>query len=335
MKGIILAAGLGTRLNPLSQIRPKPAMPFLDRPLIQYSLDMLKQAEIEEIFVNTHHLANSVRLAVKKNQGQKFHQAPTRITFSHEEKILGTAGAIGKIRSQLSDETLVVCNGKIYFEEDITRAINFHHRNKALVTLILVPFSEGDTFNPVFLDEENVITGFGEKSQQTGGLQPYIFSGVQIIDPKALKFFSDKISDTVKNIYPRMIKEGCSLRGFVSDSYWCECSTPKRYLAKSVEVLKRKGLNNILGSGIKGSCDSVIASNSVKIQTGARIKKTILWDEVQVGRNSSLKNVIVADKVKLPSETHLRDAIVVPAINNYDGNMLNMSKRKNYLVCKL
>ncbi len=307
---MILAAGLGTRLQPLTDFRAKAAVPFLNRPLIHYAWELLAGAGVQEIMINSHHLPHSIEDAVKGMEAEG--QEAPGILFSHEEKMLGTAGAIAKVRDFLAGDTFVVCNGKIYFEEDLNQAIRFHHETESLVTLLLVPYSDEDSYNPVFLDEKNNITGFGPTKSPTHSQKPHVFTGIHILDPKIFDFIPDGPCDTVNDIYPRLIEEGHRVQGFVSRAYWCECSTPQRYLMRSLEVLQKRGLDNLIEGEGSPLCQGVVAPRSVQIDSTSVVKDSVLWDDVKVSPNSSLSGVIVTDGVRLGPGTHLEDAIVTP-----------------------
>ena len=310
MKGMILAAGLGTRLHPLTEFRAKAAVPFLNRPLIHYAWELLTGAGLQEIMINSHHLPHSIEDAVQgvKTEGQK---TPS-ILFSHEAEMLGTAGAIGKVRDFLAGDTFVICSGKIYFEQELDQAIGFHQESESLVTLVLVPYSDEYSYNPVLLDEKNNITGFGPVKNGTPSDKSHVFTGVHILDPKIFDFIPEGPSDTVQDIYPRLIEEGYRVQGFVSRAYWCECSTPQRYLLRSLEVLQKRGLDNLIEGEVSPLCQGVVAPRSVQIDGTSVVKDSVLWDDVKVGPNSSLSGVIVTDGVTLEPETHLENAIVTP-----------------------
>lgn len=314
MKGMILAAGLGTRFRPLTHFRAKAAVPFLNRPLIHYAWQLLTGAGLQEIVINSHHLPDSIEDAVQtmRTEGQN---APP-ILFSHETEMLGTAGAIGKVRDFLAGDTFVVCSGKIYFEEELSQAIRFHRERGSLVTLVLVPHS--DHYNPVFLDDHNNITGFGPMQSETSSQKPYDFAGVHILDPKILDFIPEGPSETVNDLYPQLIQEDYRVQGFVSPAYWCECSTPQRYLMRSLEVLKNRGLENLVEGETSPLCQGVVAPRSVQIDSTTVVKNSILWENVKIGPNSSLTGVIVTDGVTLGAETHLENAIVTPLTEKAD-----------------
>ena len=327
MKGMILAAGLGTRLYPLTAFRAKPAVPFLNRPLIQYARDLLLEAHLTEIVINSHHLSQSVQEALEAEARTEGH----RITFSHEETILGTAGAIGKVRDFLQDDTFVVCSGKIYFEQDLDPVIRFHRDHNNLVTLVVVPHSKEDSYASVWVDDHNSITGFRPECQGN----TFVFTGVHVLDPQVFDFIPEGPSETVNEIYPRLIQEGYRVQAFVSEAYWCECSTPRNYLRKSLEVLRRRKLDNLMNGETGSSCDGVIAAPSVQIDPGCVLKNSVLWDDVMIGEGSSLSNVIVTAGVTLRPDTHLNNALVTPQSQKLDHESIVGRPVEDYCVFTL
>jgi NDP-sugar pyrophosphorylase family protein len=128
MKGVILAAGFGTRLWPLTEDRTKPAIPFLNRPLISYAVDYLAGFGISEIIVNLHHQPDSITRAL--GDGSSF---GVRLHYSLEEKILGTSGALDRVRDQLQDDEFLVMNGKVITDADLPAAIAEHRERKRLL----------------------------------------------------------------------------------------------------------------------------------------------------------------------------------------------------------
>jgi len=295
VKALVLAAGRGTRLFPLTLFRAKPAFPFLGRPIIQYSLNTLRKAGVEEVIINLHHLPDTVRQAVKPFSG---------VRFSYETEILGTGGAIGKVRDYLADDDFVVCNGKIYFEDDLRKAFEFHKASGALVTLVLVPFHQHPHFNPVFVDAKSNIRGFGPGYQADPNDKPYVFTGVHVLSPQVLSYIPEGASDSVRDIYVPLIREGKAVKGFISQSYWCEISTPRRYLEKSFEVLKRHNRNV-----------SIVAGERSTLHPTATVHRSIIWDNVRVGERAYLNNVIVADNITIPDSARFENAIITPPVD--------------------
>lgn len=308
MRGMILAAGLGTRLFPLTLFRAKPAVPFLNRPLIGYSLELLRRACVDKVVINLHHLPESIMDAVRTTEDS------AQVEFSHEDVILGTAGGIGKVRQFLAgSETFVVCNGKIYFEDDLRDALDFHRQSGAMATLVLVHHPAADGFHPVFMDESNNMTGFGGPESRNESHQGYTFTGVHILSREILRFIPAGVSDTVRDLYPELMRQGFPVKGFVSPAYWCECSSRRRYLERSLDVMRRRGRDNLIESeAVQARCRGVMAGPLVEADKSCLLEHCVLWDNVRVGRNSSLRNVILSSGVILPPETHLQDAVVTP-----------------------
>ncbi len=304
LKAMVLAAGLGTRLRPLTHDRAKAAVPFLNRPLIHYSLELIAASQIKEIVVNLHHQPESVKQAVTD-----YHNDDLTIRFSHEKTILGTAGALRHARPLLGEGDLVLINGKIYFEEALERVIRFHRDSRALVTMVLVPHSGAERFNPVILGEDQAVRGFPLRREVDDFRQAFIFTGVHVISAELLDRIPAGFSDTVRDLYVPML-EGGRVKGFVSEGYWCECSTPRRYLEKSMEVLERKGLRNLSDPFPGSRLCSVVAAPDVEIGTGCSLDRVILWPGARVGPGASLSDAILTQGSIVPSGARLSRAIV-------------------------
>ncbi len=313
LRGMLLAAGLGTRLRPLTYFLPKTAVPLLNRPLALYSLDLFRTAGIKEMAVNLHHMPDSVKQALADE--------PESILYSYENPILGTAGGIGKIRDFFKGSTFIVTNGKIYCEEDLSRVVEHHRRSGSAVTLVLVPVSPRSKYNPVLLNNRNDIVGFARSpgysnpdskpgSDSGSEIRPYIFTGIHVLEEEVLDFIPDGPCDTVMDVYPKLMEEGYPVRGFVSSAFWREFSTPVRYLRNSIEILARKGLTECSLSELPAKCRRVVAGENVSVAEDAELENAILWNGVSIGSGCSLRNVIVVSGVRLPKNTSVVDAIV-------------------------
>lgn len=316
MRGMILAAGYGKRLRPLTLYRAKPAVPFLNRPLIQYSLDLFEQAGVTEVMINTHHLSETVHQAAV-NSSMKIH-------FSHEERLLGTAGALKEVEDFLKSDTFLLSNGKIYFEDGLKAAIETHRSSGALVTMVVVPYSLEDPFLPVITDSDLRIKGFARNVPDltTGSDQYYIFTGIQIINPGLLQFIPHGFSDTIADIYPPLLQAGYRFQAHLSQAYWCETSTPKRYLDRSLEVLRRRRLDRLSDSRLEGRVKTAIVGSSVHCDGQINLNESIVWDHVRIGLNSCLHRVVALDRIELPRGFQAREAILTPR----DERILNIEE---------
>src|SRR6266496_5047075 len=160
MKGMILAAGYGERLWPLTADRTKPALPVLGKPLVGYVAEYLAKHRISDVMVNLHHRPESVRAAL--GDGSRF---GVRLQYVHEPVILGTSGALDNARDLLGSDTFVVVNGKIITDIDLNAAFETHRRTKALATLVLLPNVAYEKFS-IVETADGFLQGFGGIAQR-------------------------------------------------------------------------------------------------------------------------------------------------------------------------
>jgi len=303
---LVLAAGLGTRLMPLTERLAKPAVPFLGRPLIHYALSLLYRGGIRRVTVNLHHRQETVRQAV-----ESWRLPDVELNYSMEPAILGTGGAFRKAAQHLSgSDFFVVINGKIYFEQALEPIMAQHLQSGAWVTLVVVPHSGKEPFNPVLLDPLGRVEGFALRSQLKDFSNAYTYTGLQIVSRKVLSMIPSGFSDTVGDIYPDLIVDGRRISAFVSDGFWSECSTPRRYLESTLLVAARGVLTEAV---IYDAQVNVVAGSNSRIAPDARLSRVIAWDEVRIGSRSVIRNSIICHGCNIPAGTRLENVVVTPA----------------------
>jgi NDP-sugar pyrophosphorylase family protein len=304
MKAMILAAGFGTRLWPLTAGRTKPAIPFLNRPLIAYTIEYLKRYGIADLIINLHHEPDSIRASIGDGS-----QYGVRIHYSVErEGILGTAGALDHVRDQLDQATFVVINGKIITDLDLGAAIATHRNRKALATLVLLPNRKRERFSEVHVTEDGRIAKFGgfpeplnPQSAIRNPQSPLMFTGIHILEPEIFKYIPRGVfSDSVRDVYPKAMAEGKTVAAHVAEGRWHELSTIERYLTISLEFLEREGRDLVMGEG----CE---------IESGATVERSVLWQRVRVEGGAKLTECIVGDDVRIPAGAHFKRAAIVRA----------------------
>src|SRR6185436_7166690 len=181
MKGMILAAGYGERLWPLTADRTKPALPVLGKPLVGYVAEYLAHHGVDDIVVNLHHRPESVRSSL--GDGSRF---GVHLEYIHEPVILGTSGALDNARDYFTSETFVVINGKLITDIDLTAALETHRRTGALATLILKQNLARERFSVVETSEGKVtrFSGMPRPDDET----PLMFTGIQILEPRIFEY---------------------------------------------------------------------------------------------------------------------------------------------------
>src|SRR5207248_2531488 len=252
MRAMILAAGYGTRLWPLTVDRTKPAIPLLGRPLVGYVAEYLSRYGCREVVVNLHHRPESVREAL--GDGSRF---GVRLEYVEEETILGTSGALDNARHLLEGETFFVVNGKIVTDINLTDALLTHRRTNALATLVLLPNIARERFS-VVQTRDDLVSGFGAMplpaSDNVGGRVeeniPLMFTGIQILEPRIFDYIPRGFfSHSTVDVYPQAIAKGERVVAHVAEGTRYELSSLQRYLDISMALLKSHGVNTYRGLG--------------------------------------------------------------------------------------
>src|SRR5688572_6082818 len=244
MRAIVLSAGYGTRLWPLTEDRTKPAIPILGKPLVGYVAEYLATYGINEIVVNLHHRPESVRKAL--GNGSKF---GVKLHYVEEPEILGTSGALDNTRDFFDRETFVVINGKIITDIDLNAALKTHRKMRALATLVLLPNTRRERFSVVETEDGRIKRFAGMPVANDDGPSPLMFTGIHILEPRIFDYIPRGVfSDSVIHVYPQAIANGETVAAHVASGKWRELSTLSRYLDISVELLKEAQMSYIAGN---------------------------------------------------------------------------------------
>ena len=301
---MILAAGFGTRLFPLTIDRTKPAIPFLGKPLVGYVAEYLATFGLTELVVNLHHQPDSVIEAL--GNGSAF---GVKIDYTREvPKILGTAGALDNARQYLEDGTFLVINGKIITDIDIAAAIEAHKRSGAIATMVLKPNSKREKFTIVDTSD-GCVTGFGDyakplteneiRDTEHEIFTPLMFTGIHIMESAVLEYIPRGVySDIVPSFYNPALRKGEKIAAHVTDANWFELSTMPRYLDISLAMMN--GENVHLG-------------DNCTVSTGSSIRDSVIWDDVTVSDDVNLYRTIIADGVTIEAGEHFENAAIVRA----------------------
>ncbi len=282
MKAMILAAGYGTRLRPITYLLPKPMVPLCGKPLMAWAIEALMHAGVRDFVVNLHHLPDAIR----RHLPPRFPDA--HFDFSFEPEILGTGGGVRKVRSLLEreDEFLLV-NGDSVASPPYDELRAARKRRDSLAALTLRHPPPNDRFTPVFF-KDGLITGFGE-----GRGEALMFSGTHVISSRIFRYLPDRdFSGIVEDVYKPLLESGSeTLAGVVDDGLWFDIGTPQRYLAASQS---------------KPNCPAIGARSTVE----GEVRNSVIWDDCRIGPGVKLESCIVAHGVTIASPMRLQNAIV-------------------------
>jgi mannose-1-phosphate guanylyltransferase len=237
VKAMLFAAGLGTRLRPLTDTLPKCLVPVNDRPMIDYPLMLLRHYGIREIVVNVHHHADRVEEYL--GDGSRF---GVDIAYSREPVLLDTGGGLLGAKRFLDQDTFVIVNSDVLIDLRLDEVLRFHRGHEAVATLVLRKDPMADAYGAIWTDVEGTIRKLLQHEaleDGTGTLEEYMFTGVHVVEPLIFRYMEGPAPFSItRTTYPRMLAGGERLCGFPFDGEWQDLGTPERLQATSLKLLE-------------------------------------------------------------------------------------------------
>ncbi len=226
VKAMILAAGFGTRLRPLTDTLPKPILPIGGRPIIEYTLRLLKHHGITDVIINLHHLGGKIKDAL--GDGDRY---GVSITYSDEPEILGTGGALKAVSARVGLEDLLVINGDILVEIDLDALVDFHRRKGGIATLVLREDAEVDRYGVVEIDDADRICNLLGSIDVADEFprRRQMFTGIHLVTPAILSAIPAGGYCSIIDVYIDLLRSGFPLFGQTMTGYWNDIGTPERY----------------------------------------------------------------------------------------------------------
>jgi NDP-sugar pyrophosphorylase family protein len=326
---MLLAAGEGRRMLPLTLTLPKPLIPVLGRPLAVQLLRRLRRLGVTEAVLNLHHLPQ----VIQQELGDGSRQGLPAIAYTHEEQILGTAGGIRNAAPLLRGEgTIVLANCDILLDIDLGAALRAHRRSRALATLVLAPARPG--YSTVEVDDGGAILSLAGAPQvapeRVAGR--YLFTGLHLVEEELLDRIPPGAQCIVRELYQDLAARG-ELAAYVHEGFWWEFGSPALYLEGSLlllegsrETLRRisddhdpvrriDGATAAVGPGAfwhdsESFAGGVALGFACHISEGARIEDSVVMPEAWIGPGCSLRRSIVASGVELPAGMAAEQALI-------------------------
>jgi NDP-sugar pyrophosphorylase family protein len=324
MKAMLLAAGYGERMLPITRAVPKPLIPVLGRPLAPQILSRLGTEGIDEAVMNLHHLPQALREAF----GDGTTLGLRALHYSlEEERLLGTGGGLAHATARLKGAgTILVRNSDFLADIPLSQAIASHLRSGCPATIVLVPHRAG--FTAVTIDDRHRVVAFG--GGREGG---YLFTGYHLIEESVLDMIPRGApSDIVRDVYFALAAEG-RLNAHVHNGFWWEFGSPREYLEGSMRLVrlsaeKRTGLGDFdvvrqvggalaaVGAGADLSAPRIQLEGTlaigmgVMVGEGALLEDSVVMPGAWVGPGSRLRRCIVAPGAEIPLEFSASDALL-------------------------
>jgi len=286
---LVLAAGLGTRLRPLTLARAKPALPVAGPSLIERVVRWLSGQGVIELIVNLHYRPETITARLGDGAG-----LGTRVRYSWEQPVLGSAGGPRRAFSLASDERLWLVNGDTLADVPLSAMAEAHRSSEALVTMAVIPNPDPSRYGGVAIDDGGAVSGFSRR----GATDPsWHFVGVQIAERAAFERLPDGVpANSVGALYPSLIAEWPgSVRAFRCEVTFRDIGTPADYLAACLALAD--------GPAALRAADAQVAAD-------ASVERSVLWEDVHVGSGASLFECVVMSGARVPEGFHARRAVI-------------------------
>lgn len=307
-KAMIMAAGVGSRLDPLTQDVPKPLVPIANRPVMDILLERLLDIGVKDVVANTHYKAEKIIERYKNNnKGINFN-------YIHEEELSGTAGGVKKCQFFFDEgEDFLVLSADGLSNADLKKGIEAHKKSGAIATIGIkkIVLEEIPNFGVVVTDDDGFITEFQEKPSIKDAKSDCINTGIYIFNYKIFDYIpADTFYDFAKNVFPDLLSNDIKINTFSVEEYWSDIGTLDQYFQSTQDLFN--GEFTINHSPIietpKGQYiadKSHISSNALFfgyntigkdciIGKNVVLKDCIIWDDVEIKDNVILKNCIIA-----------------------------------------
>jgi len=294
--GLVLTAGLGTRLRPLTYLRAKAAVPVNGETLARRAVAWLASHGVTDLVLNLHHHPHTIAASVGDGS-----DLGARVRYSWEQPVLGSAGGPRHALPLVAGghDPFVIVNGDTLTDVDLDAMERSHREHAALVTMALIPNPWPGKYGGVLVDDRGRVTGFTRAGHAD---RSYHFIGVQVAEARVFAGLPDGVpAESVNQLYPRLMAEtpGC-IAAFISEARFQDIGTPADYLRTAVELAGHEG-------------DRLISTSRTDIAATAIVRDTAIWDDVVVGARATLARCIVGDGVRIPAGARYERCAIVPA----------------------
>ncbi len=338
MKAIIMAGGQGTRLRPLTCDLPKPLVPILNKPVMEYSIELLREHGITDIGVTTCYLPEMIKDYF--GNGSRW---GVNLQYFLEEDPLGTAGSV-RNATEFLNETFVVISGDALTDINLQDAIKYHQEKGGLATLVLSQQQVPLEFGVVMTDDTGEITRFLEKPSWGEVFSDLVNTGIYILEPDIFEYFDRGVKfDFSKDLFPLLMQDGEPLYGYTSSGYWSDIGDVEQYMQTQFDILNGQADVYIRGQQIEegiwvgenteipenvqlatpvyigenvtikpGSyLEAVVVGDHTIIANGCSLKRSILWQGVYLGNNAEVRAGFLCDGVKVKDDVRIFEGAVL------------------------
>jgi mannose-1-phosphate guanylyltransferase/phosphomannomutase len=315
MQAVVMAGGEGTRLRPLTSRQPKPMVPIVNRPMLEHTINLLKQHGFNDIVLTLHYLPDII-----KDYFQDGSEWGVKLHYLIEEKPLGTAGGV-KNAEQFLDNTFLVISGDVLTDIDLSKVLKFHKQSGAAATIVLTRVPNPVEYGIVITDKAGRVKQFMEKPGWGEVFSDTVNAGIYILEPEVLKHVKPATEvDFSKNLFPKLLEEGAPLYGYIAEGYWCDIGNPGQYLQANQDALKGRLKVKIPGRETNG----VWVDNNAEIEDYVEIRAPVLIGaKTRIRAKSSIGEFsVIGDGVTVDERASVKRSVI--AGNSFVGSRADL-----------
>lgn len=313
MKAMIMAAGVGSRLMPMTVDIPKPMIPMGNRPLMENTVNLLEQNGFTELIANLHYQADVI--GSHFGDGSKF---GVSMNYSREDELKGTAGGVKNCEWFL-DDTFVIVSGDALTDVNLSELVEAHRNKGALATIALKQVEDVQHFGVVITDESGKIQKFQEKPRPEEALSKMANTGIYVFEPEIFKYIpARQFYDFGKQVFPCLVKADAPFYGVEVDSYWCDVGNINTYRQAHSDILAERVQYQSNGTIIDGSGqskvlleerveigDNVRFTGNVVIGAGCKIADNVIIDSSVIWNDSIIDNNVLIENAVIGANCHI------------------------------
>jgi len=329
-QAVVMVGGKGTRLRPLTDNRPKPILPVLDRPCLSYLIDSLAKGGIKNVILACGYRSEKMAAAIGDGSREGI-----KIEYSYEDKPMGTAGAIKLLENKL-DDVFVAVNGDVFADIDLKKEIEEHERSGASLTISLTKVKDPNEFGVVVMDDTGRITEFQEKPPKGTEISDLANAGIYIVDKKTLKYVPEgQIYDFSKELTIDLISKGYRVQGHILNGLWMDVGRPRDLMGANLAAAKRLGnrqRGDVVGEteikgtfylGLGGTAKDSEISDSV-ISEGAAVRDSYVSNSLIMARcditGATVSGSIIGERCIIRKGAMVIDSVLA------DDTMVNVNE---------
>ncbi len=321
-----MAAGFGTRLEPLTLAVPKPMVPIANKPCMQHNLDLLRRNGIRKASVNIHYHPEQIMNYF--GDGDKF---GVSLSYSYEEKLLGTAGGVLKMAVLLGGltETFLVLSSDAITDINLRKMLAFHKSKKALATVALSVVSDTTHFGIVGVDASDRIESFLEKPEKDKAPSNLANAGIYIFEPEIIDMIPrNHVYDFGKELFPRLMLKKAPVYGYKMVEYWSDVGGLSAYIRANQDAMR--GLVRLFLPGKKIS-STVWTGRHCEIDPSVILEgHVVIGEAVQIRRGAHLKDTVVGDRCVIGYDAKIGGSVIWSDSFVSRGSLINKSVVGNW-----